>query len=69
MIPKFIDQSKILPFPKVTPIRLPEIINLTRQNFKFYEGAQLLNVDQLETIFRDWYRPLVTLINFLTCIL
>lgn len=64
MIPKFIDQSKILPFPKVTPIRLPEIINLTRQNFKFYEGAQLLNVDQLETIFRDWYRPLVDIDQF-----
>lgn len=60
----FIDQSKILPFPKVTPIRLPEVIELVKTNFKFYEGDQLLNVSQLETIFRDWYQPLVGLDQF-----
>ena len=64
MIPRFIDQSKILPFPNVTPIRLPEVIESTRQNFKFYEGMQLLNISQLETIFRDWYRPLVDIDQF-----
>jgi hypothetical protein len=60
----FIDQSKILPFPKVTPIRLPEVFELVKTNFKFYEGDQLLNVSQLETIFRDWYQPLVSLDQF-----
>jgi hypothetical protein len=60
----FIDQSKILPFPKVTPIRLPEVIESVKTNFKFYEGDQLLNVSQLETIFRDWYQPLVSLDQF-----
>lgn len=60
----FIDQSKILPFPKVTPIRLPEVVELAKQHFKYYEGDQLLNVSQLETIFRDWYQPLVGLDQF-----
>jgi hypothetical protein len=59
MLPLFIDQTGSLPFPKVTPIRLPEIIKLTRQHCRFYEGEQLLNISQLETIFRNWYRPLV----------
>jgi hypothetical protein len=64
MIPTFIDQSKVLPFPKVTPIRLPEVTDLVRKNFKFYEGQQLLNAVQLESIFRDWYSPLVDIDQF-----
>jgi len=60
----FIDQSKILPFPKVTPIRLPEVVELTRQHFKYYEEDQLLNVSQLEDKFRTWYRPLVDIDQF-----
>jgi len=64
MIPKFIDQSSTLPFPKVTPIRLPEVIDLVRKNFKFYEDRELLDIAQLETIFRDWYRPLVDIDQF-----
>ena len=60
----FVDQSSSFPFPKVTPIRLPEIIKLTRINFKFYEDGQLLNVNQLENIFRDWYRPLIDIDQF-----
>lgn len=64
MIPNFIDQSGTLPFPKVTPIRLPEVINLVRKNLKFYEDRELLDIAQLETIFRDWYRPLVDVDQF-----
>lgn len=64
MFPKFVDQSKSLPFPKVTPIRLPEVIELVRKNFKFYEDHELLNFIQLEHIFRDWYRPLVDIDQF-----
>ena len=64
MLPLFIDQAGSLPFPKVTPIRLPEVIELTRKYCKFYEGEQLLNVSQLETIFRNWYRPLVDIDQF-----
>jgi hypothetical protein len=64
MLPLFIDQAGSLPFPKVTPIRLPEVIALTRQHCKFYEGDQLLNISQLETIFRNWYRPLVDIDQF-----
>lgn len=60
----FLDQEGILPFPKVTPIRLPEVIELTRKKFKFYEDDQLLNTNQLESIFRDWYRPLVDVDQF-----
>jgi len=62
--PIFLDQAGVLPFPKVTPIRLPEVIELTRKNFRFYEDDQLLNVTQLENIFRDWYRPLVDIDQF-----
>jgi hypothetical protein len=64
MLPLFINQVDSLPFPKVTPIQLPEIIKLTRQHYKFYEGEQLLNISQLEPIFRDWYRPLVDIDQF-----
>jgi hypothetical protein len=64
MIPRFIDQSKILPFPKVTPIRLPVIIELAKQNFRYYEDDQLLNVDHLEDTFRAWYRPFVDIDQF-----
>ena len=62
--PIFLDQTRVLPFPKVTPIRLPEVIELTRKNFRFYEAAQLLNATQLENIFRDWYRPLIDIDQF-----
>lgn len=64
MIPTFIDQSGSLPFPKVTPIRLPKVIELAKQNFKYYERDQLLNVSQLEDTFREWYRPLVDIDQF-----
>ena len=64
MIPTFLDQQGQLPFPKVTPIRLPKVVELAKQNFKYYEGDQLLNVNQLEDIFRAWYRPLVDIDQF-----
>lgn len=64
LAPIFLDQTGILPFPKVTPIQLPEVIELTRKNFKFYEDDRILNVTQLENIFRDWYRPLVDIDQF-----
>lgn len=60
----FLDQSKTFPFPKVTPIRLPEVIELASHHYKFYDDDQLLNVSQLETIFRDWYRPLIDIDKF-----
>lgn len=60
----FLDQSKTLPFPKVTPIQLPEVIKIAEKNFKFYSANELLNVDQLEEIFRKWYRPLVDIDQF-----
>jgi hypothetical protein len=62
--PTFVDQSNIFPFPKVTPIRLPEIVELAKQHFKYYEGEQLLTVSQLEDIFRAWYSPLVDIDQF-----
>jgi len=64
MTPTFLDQQGHLPFPKVTPIRLPEVVDLTKQNFKYYESNQLLNIYQLEDIFRVWYRPLVDIDQF-----
>lgn len=60
----FLDQSKILPFAQVTPIRLPEVINLTAQYYKFYESKHLLDISELETIFRNWYRPLIDIDQF-----
>ena len=64
MKPSFIDQAGSLPFPKVTPIRLPEVIELAKQNFKYYEDDQLLDVAQLEDTFRSWYRPLIDIDQF-----
>ena len=64
MTPRFIDQSKILPFAKVTPIRLPKVIELTKKNFKYYESDQLLTVAQLEDVFRTWYQPLIDIDQF-----
>ena len=62
--PTFIDQSGNFPFPKVTPIRLPKVIELAKQNFKYYDNDQILNVVQLEDIFRAWYQPLVDIDQF-----
>jgi hypothetical protein len=64
MLPIFLNQQGNLPFPKVTPIRLPEVVELAKQNFKYYEGEQLLNINQLEDTFRTWYRPLVDIDQF-----
>lgn len=64
MIPLFIDQAGVLPFPKVTPIQLPVVAELTKKYFKYYEGNQLLGVKQLEETFRNWYRPLVDVDQF-----
>jgi hypothetical protein len=64
MIPTFLDQQGQLPFPKVTPIQLPEVIEIATQNFKFYNSDQLLDVTQIESIFRSWYRPLVDIDQF-----
>lgn len=64
MIPRFIDQAGVLPFPKVTPIQLPVVTELTKKYFKYYEGDQLLGVNQLEETFRNWYRPLVDVNQF-----
>ncbi len=63
-IPTFVDQSNIFPFPKVTPIRLPEIVELAKRHYRYYEREQLLNVSQLEAVFRDWYRPLIDIDQF-----
>ena len=64
MTPTFLDQQGQLPFPKVTPIQLPEVIEIATQNFKFYNIDQLLDAKQLESIFRRWYRPLVDIDQF-----
>lgn len=60
----FITQEGRLPFPKVDPIRLPEIIDLAKN----YMGESTFSNDisyvsdtmkQLEKIYRDWFNPLV----------
>lgn len=56
----FIDQSKHLPFPKVTPIRLPNIIQSIKKHYQ-YESADL---NYLEDVFRQWYSPLVDINQF-----
>jgi len=53
----FIDQSTRLPFPKVTPIRLPEVIQLAKIHFSIYETD--ICIDEIEPIFRNWYDPLI----------
>jgi hypothetical protein len=61
MIPQFIDQSKILPFPKVTPIRLPKVIELLKKHYCYRDNISSL---ELESEFRKWYSPLVDLEEF-----
>lgn len=56
----FIDQSKYLPFPKVTPIRLPKVINSVKKHYT-YKTADL---KFLEDTFRSWYEPLINLDQF-----
>lgn len=61
IVPKFIDQSKKLPFPKVTPIRLPKITELLK---KYYSYRDDISVYSLELEFRNWYSPLLDLEEF-----
>jgi hypothetical protein len=56
----FIDQSRIYPFPKVTPIRLPKIIDLVKKHYCYKEA----NPKLLEQIFRKWFEPLIDLNAF-----
>jgi len=56
----FIDQSKYLPFAKVTPIRLPNVMESIKRHHR-YETADL---KYLEDVFRQWYSPLVNLEAF-----
>ncbi len=57
----FIDQSKSLPFPKVTPILLPEVASLANKHIKFYNNVSM---SDLEDSFRSWYSPLVDIDQF-----
>ncbi len=59
---KFLDQSKILPFPKVTPIQLPEVLVAVKRYTRFYDDG--LDLLQLEKVFRDWYQPLIDINYF-----
>jgi hypothetical protein len=57
----FIDQSNIYPFPKVTPIRVPKIIQLSNKFIKEI-GSPIdsrSEMKSLESIFRNWFNPLV----------
>jgi hypothetical protein len=58
--PTFVDQSKYYPFPKVTPIRLPKIINLVKNYYCYKES----NPKILEESFRKWFNPLIDLNAF-----
>lgn len=59
----FIDQSKIYPFPKVTPIRLPRVISLAEsflkeEDFSLTAKQSIIRMKDLEQTFRDWFNPL-----------
>lgn len=65
----FITQEGRLPFPKVDPIRLPQVISLA----KSYLGESTLSNDiayakqtmrELEQTYRDWFRPLIDTSGF-----
>lgn len=57
----FIDQSKKLPFPKVTPIRLPRVTGLLKIHYSYRDDISL---QELEIGFRQWYDPLIDLHEF-----
>lgn len=64
----FIDQSTTYLFPKVTPIRIPEIINQVRDSYKNKNlfdipvSAEYLN--NLGNFFKEWYNPLIDLTSY-----
>lgn len=57
----FIDQSKKLPFPKVTPIRLPKVTELLKTYYSYQDS---ISSQELEIDFRKWYAPLIDLDEF-----
>jgi len=65
----FISQEGKLPFPKVDPIRLPEILDmanlcLTKVKLSNDVGYIKEKMSYLEQVYRDWYRPLIDLDRF-----
>lgn len=65
----FIDQSTTLPFAKVTPIRLPRIIDMANNFWKQETLPYNLSfsdekLNELENNFRTWFDPLISLNDF-----
>jgi hypothetical protein len=64
----FIDQSKIYPFPKVTPIRIPAVIKKIRENYSkieyFKNSISKEYLEDLGGFFKEWYNPLINLESY-----
>ncbi len=60
----FLDQKGKYPFPKVTPIRIPSIVNKLQHIDRFVEPANNNEIVELCLEFKDWYSPLISLDQF-----
>lgn len=60
----FLDQKGRFPFPKVTPIRVPNIINQLQTIEEFNKPASTNEIVDLCDFFKEWYSPLISLEGF-----
>jgi hypothetical protein len=60
----FLNQKGKYPFPKVTPIRLPEIIRQFQTIHQFSEPTTNTEINDVCSIIKEWYSPLIGLDNF-----
>jgi hypothetical protein len=60
----FLDQKGKYPFPKVTPIRLPSIINQLQIVDRFVEPIGNSEINDICSEVKEWYNPLIQLDQF-----
>jgi hypothetical protein len=67
----FIDQRNKYPFPTVTPIRLPDVLNFATSYSASMDSwgsaDQLTDMKTIEESFRHWFSPLINLEKFKYC--
>jgi hypothetical protein len=64
----FIDQKGILPFPKITPIRLPFLIEKIKKQISIdsldNNKTSINEIKDLSLFFNEWFSPLINLENY-----
>lgn len=64
----FIDQKGIFPFPKISPIRIPSVINKIKKQISsddlLNENISKKEIEDLGWYFNEWFSPLINLKNY-----